>query len=112
MQMINANTFIANEEQDGHYSIDGTVEVTINKITKRVRASKWKNAKGEYDQLIAYTIAGRYETGTKVWHCHITQYNDGRESIGGGFENRATRSRIRYIVGFMEAINKDHHSKR
>ncbi len=104
MTIINVNSFV---ESSAVPYFNGTVEATVNGKTRRVPACK------DDREIRAYRIAGKYQTGTKVWSCHITHdLKTGRESFGGGFENRATRSRIQSLVGFMDDIREDYHSQR
>ena len=104
MGIINAASFV--ESSESPY-LNGTVEATVNGKTRRVPAHQ-KNG-----EITAYRIAGKYQTGTKVWSCHVTlDIKTGRERFGGGFDNRATRSRIQSLVGFMDEINEVRHSQR
>jgi hypothetical protein len=82
--------------------------VTVNGKTRRLPASVYPDR----DQITAYKIAVRYPTGTKVWSGRVTQFATGKEAISGGFDNRATRSRISSVVGFMDDISEKHHSQR
>ena len=88
MTLINRDTFIAiSTDSDGRQ--DGTVEVTIGRITKRVSACLVP----KYNWLFAYDVVGRYQQGGKVWPASIHQNGDGRESVSFGRDDRSPKFR-------------------
>lgn len=110
--IIDPQTFTLDEVQTSTHWENGTVEVSFNGKTRTVKASR--SDFGLQGLVInAYGFAGKYATGNKVWPCHVRHYiKTGRESFDGGFDNRASNSRIRTIVGFMDEINARYHSGR
>lgn len=68
---INPDTFVRGEVQPDHgFWIDGTVEVTLHRETRRV------TAKMGNEQITAYGLTGRYETGSKAWPARVTRVVD------------------------------------
>lgn len=105
--MINPETFTAKPEQTSASFIDGTVEVTIGRETRRVPALKTSRG------ITAYRIGVRYRTGAKVWSGRVERFADtGKEQVTGGFDNRVTNSKIAYVTGFFEDVAEQHRSKR
>jgi hypothetical protein len=58
--IINAASFIANASQANDWE-EGTVEVTLRRETRRVRAIR------DSGLVTAFGMTGRYRTGTKAW---------------------------------------------
>lgn len=78
MTAINTASFIVEKSSlisVGSTREDGTVEVTLRGITKRVRASRWVGG-----QIMAYDLVGRYATGAKAWPATL-RYNPGSSSV-------------------------------
>jgi hypothetical protein len=64
-------TFQTAAEQPEHgFWVEGTVEVTLQGKTRRVKAHKTG------DEIRAYGLTGRYETGTKAWPANVTRVID------------------------------------
>lgn len=93
--IINPQTFEVAAEQPEHgYWIAGTVEVTLGKETRRVEATKAN------DQITAFGMTGRYETGKRAWPARATRVIDpttgrawdrvqfGRDDRAGGRFNK------------------------
>lgn len=71
--IINETSFIASNEQPEHgFWVEGTVEVTLRGETRRVRAKR------RNDEITAYGMTGRYQTGTKAWPAAATRVVDPR----------------------------------
>ena len=92
--LINRSTFQVN----GAYSersVYGTVEVTIGRETKRVRASLYQSVESPHlnNEITAYGITGRYRTGMKAWPGSVTQRVDEKkgewEFVHFGFDSRS-----------------------
>lgn len=104
-KLVNPATFI--ETAQGQFFNEGTVEVTIHGKTRRVSAVRNDR------EITAYGIAVKYQTGTKVWAGRVSHFLDtGNERMAGGFDNRATNSRIQSIVGFWDDVAEQHRSRR
>jgi len=81
MTAINASTFEPNGTVENHSFgtiEDGTVEVTLGRETRRVRASRWTTP--DENRINAYGVSGRYNTGTKAWPASITLCLTGRRA--------------------------------
>jgi len=91
MSIIKNETFIANETQPEHgFWIDGTVEVTLGKETRRVKAFIKGNV------VTAFGMTGRYATGTKAWAASVAQRIDpttGKvwDSVNFGRDDRSAK---------------------
>ena len=100
--MIKHETFEAGAEQPAHgYWVDGTVEVTIRKETRRVKAM----LRGE--QVTAFGLTGRYQTGSKAWPAQITRVVDPRtnrpwDRVEFGRDERAGRCKKTNMVFFKD----------
>ena len=113
MLTINTASFIADAEQ-GEYAIkygwiDGTVEVTFERKTRCVHARKCDN-----NQFIAFDLAARYPTGSKVWKASARFTPEGKIiSVQAGVESRSGRiaSQPR-ICGFIADVREQHISQR
>lgn len=96
MSYINRNSFEINGAFEMHsfgMLIYGTVEVTLGRDTKRVRAILTR--KGDQDgDITAYGIIGRYMTGTKAWPGSISS-RPGWENdfVHFGFDSRSGKHR-------------------
>lgn len=74
--IINAATWIEDAEQPAHkYWIEGTVEVTLDKKTVRVKAIAKTTSAGHFS-ITASGMTGRYQTGMKAWPAQVTQVLD------------------------------------
>ncbi len=113
MLNINIGSFVADAEQ-GEYATkygwtNGTVEVTFQGKTRRVCARKCSDNK-----FVAFDIASRYPTGSKVWRSAVHFSPEGKIfHISAGVESRSGRiaSQPR-ICGFIEGVREQHISKR
>lgn len=106
-QILNPTTFVADSQQEAGALVRGTVEITLQGKTKRVRCYQ------SGDRITAFDVGVKYKTGTKVWHGSVTHWIEkGTENVDGGFDNRASRSRIATIVGFYSDVAEAHTSKR
>lgn len=77
--IIDPTTFVAHATQPTHgYWVEGTVEVTLGRETRRVEAIR-KNE----DQITAYGLTGRYQTGTKAWPARATRVIDPKTNRPG-----------------------------
>lgn len=69
--IIDPTTFIASETQPTHgYWVEGTVEVTLGRETRRVDAMKRDAG------ITAFGLTGRYQTGSKAWPARATRVID------------------------------------
>jgi hypothetical protein len=113
MLTIDIASFVADAEQS-EYAVqygwlNGTVEVTFQGKTRRVRARKCDD-----NQIIAFDMAARYPTGSKVWKSSVRFSVDGKvRHINAGVESRSGRiaSQPR-ICGFIEGVRDEYISKR
>jgi hypothetical protein len=81
--MINAASFRI--EDFGNRVAYGTVEVTLGRETRRVRALSFGDG-----YIVAYGITGRYRTGMKAWPGSITlQPGFKNEHVSFGFDSRS-----------------------
>jgi hypothetical protein len=88
MTLINRETFVPHfTDADG--SRNGTVEVTIGRVTKRVSACLVP----KYNWLFAYDVVGRYQQGGKVWPASIHQNGEGKENVTFGRDDRSPKFR-------------------
>lgn len=113
MITIDTASFVADAEQSENavkYGwVDGTVEVTFQSKTRRVPARKCSD-----NEIIAFDIAARYPTGSKVWKSSVRFSVDGKvRHINAGVESRSGRiaSQPR-ICGFIEGVREQYISKR
>lgn len=73
-QIVNVDSYIVDPdfvptEVEAKYGwTKGTVEVTLGGQTRRCRASD------HGDEITAFDLGGRYQTGTKVWPACVTSY--------------------------------------
>jgi hypothetical protein len=72
---------------------EGTVEVTLRHDTRRVPASR---SLSNPEQITAYGMTGRYQTGSKAWNATVTSRRDpttGKlwDSIRFGRDDRASK---------------------
>ena len=81
----------------------GTVEVTLMGKTKRVRSSKDNNS------IEAYDIAGRYQTGTKVWSGTLSLcFKTNGYHFYGGMDHRARFSTFHPTGYFYDDVADKH----
>ncbi len=70
----------------------GSVEVTLNGQTRRVRGSRWILNNGKIE-FFAYDMTGRYQTGAKAWPASVCQRktDDGKvyETANFGRDDRS-----------------------
>lgn len=94
--LMNPSSFEkTSEREDG--TVDGTVEVTLRGTTKRVPAVKTK-----FNNLIAKGLSGRYASGSKVWPAYISLYDDGREVVRFGRDDRDPKFRKENAIYFAK----------
>lgn len=91
--IINACTFKPSDEQPAHnFWIEGTVEVTLGKETRRVKAHKSTRD----NTITAFGMTGKYQTGAKAWAASVQQRIDPRtgqpwDNVSFGRDERAGR---------------------
>jgi hypothetical protein len=116
---INVDTFIPYVIVDGKYTEGhlagreafnnelGTVEVTLMGKTKRVVANKSNT------NIYAYGIAGRYQTGTKVWSgTLILDFKTNNYHFYGGMDHRARFSTFHATGYFYDDVADQYKSKK
>ena len=101
---INPETFTAAEVQPDHgFWIEGTVEVTLGRETRVLRAMK----RDDGNQITALGLSGRYETGSKAWPATVTRVVDPRtgkpwDRVEFGRDERAGRCKKTNMIFFKE----------
>lgn len=89
MTLINRDSFIPTGESLYAGSEEGTVEVTLRNITKRVSARRV----AAYNWITAFNMFGKYQTGNTKWPASIRSEIDGREHVSFGRDDRCTKFR-------------------
>ena len=113
MFTIDTDTFIANDTQDEVCTkygwTGGSIEVTFQRQTRRVPATKFEDGRMNVGGMVA-----RYPTGSKVWPASVMCKEDGSIwFIRAGVESRSGRlaSQPR-ICGFREGVREEYVSTR
>jgi len=115
--ILNLNTFTPDDNAQPNESYvkygwqRGTIEATLNGVTKRVTATKYKE-----NEITSCGFVVKYRTGTKVWSATVStrQYHDGKigEIIMGGFDSRSGRHQLLNGLSFKDEVNPQYLSKR
>ncbi len=113
MLTLHTDTFIA-AETPSEYAVkygwnEGTVEVTFDRKTRRVRCHAPSEKQKDWD---IYDFCARYATGTKVWRASVRHDGQRILSVWTGFESRSGRHSQPRLCGFMADVSKQHISKR
>ena len=113
MLTLHNDTFIATETPSVYavqYGwIEGTVEVTFDRKTRRVRCLAPSDKQRDWT---IYGLCARYATGTKVWHATIRHDGTRVLSVWTGFDNRSRRYSEPRLCGFIDNVGEQHVSKR
>ena len=113
MITLHTDTFAATEtpsEYAAQYGWnEGTIEVTFERKTSRVRCLAPDDKRSEWT---IYGLCARYATGTKLWHASIRHNGERILSIWTGFDNRSRRYSEPRLCGFMADVSQQHVSKR
>jgi len=113
MLKIHADTFTAttapSQWAEEYGWNEGTVEVTFEGKTKRVRCLAPDDKRSEWT---IYGLCARYATGTKVWSASVRHDGNRILSLWTGFESRSGRHSQPRLVGFIDNVNAAHISKR
>jgi hypothetical protein len=84
MTYLNASSFtLTGYTPDGGEA--GTVEVTLGRETRAVKAYRFNNC------TMAGGLLGRYRTGKRAWPAVIYVYADGREIVRFGRDEHTSR---------------------
>lgn len=113
MLTLHTDTFIATETPSEYAKLEGwkegTVEVTFERKTQRVRCIA---PSGGRSYWVIYDLCARYATGKKVWHAYISHDGHRVTHVSTGFDNRSGRYSQPRLVGFTDNVGKQHVSKR
>lgn len=106
-KLINSSSFIETGRRTTAYGdqilnyIDGTVEVTLRGVTKRVDATMMDDG-----IICARGLVGRYNTGSKSWPAVVTEHKTGSgeivEIIRFGRDDRSPSFQKRNLVYFAD----------
>jgi hypothetical protein len=105
MTLVQPATFeLASTEKHSFGRIEtGTVEVTLGRETRRVRATRWFTNDERYEvEIHAYDLGGRYETSAKVWDASITYTkwaDNGKETERANFGRDDRSGRFHKLNG-------------
>jgi hypothetical protein len=113
MFTLHSDTFTAtavpSQWAEEHGWNEGTVEVTFEGKTRRVRCLAPSEKQKEWT---IYGLCARYATGTKAWHASIRHNGERILSVWTGFDNRSRRYSEPRLCGFMADVGEQHVSKR
>jgi hypothetical protein len=113
MITLHTDTFAATEtpsEYAAEYGWnEGTIEVTFERKTRRVRCIA---PGGKQADWTIYGLCARYASGTKVWSASVRHDGQRILSLWTGFESRSGRHSQPRLCGFMADVSQQHVSKR
>lgn len=103
--IINIATFVETETTDerlAKYFAEGTVEITVQRETRRVHAIR-AHSDGT---VTAYGISGRYVSGAKAWPAQVSNRpgkDGGRwETVNFGRDDRSARFNKANMIFFAD----------
>lgn len=108
MTVINANSFEVESTETASFGLieEGTVEVTLGRETRRVKARRTTPTyEGGKPSIAAYGFGGRYNTGSKVWPAvvRMTIWPDGKQTETANFGRDDRDSKFNKMRGIFFA---------